>query len=215
MTRVVLGSASTGRLSVLRGAGIEPLVMVSGVDEDALVDGLGDGADPGVVVTTLAAAKADAVVPALDAAVAADAIVIGCDSMLYVDGRLSGKPGTPELTRRQWHSMAGRDGRLFTGHCVIRVRDGARVATETAAAVTTVRFGIPTESELDAYIATGEPLGVAGAFTLDGLGGWFLDGIDGDPSNVVGLGLAVMRRLLESVGCSIGELWRTNPVVPR
>jgi septum formation protein len=189
--------------------------MVSGVDEDALVDGLGDGADPGVVVTTLAAAKADAVVPALDAAVAADAIVIGCDSMLYVDGRLSGKPGTPELTRRQWHSMAGRDGRLFTGHCVIRVRDGARVATETAAAVTTVRFGIPTESELDAYIATGEPLGVAGAFTLDGLGGWFLDGIDGDPSNVVGLGLAVMRRLLESVGCSIGELWRTNPVVPR
>jgi septum formation protein len=215
MTRVVLGSASTGRLSVLRGAGIEPLVMVSGVDEDALVDGLGDGADPGVVVTTLAAAKADAVVPALDAAVAADAIVIGCDSMLYVDGRLSGEPGTPELTRRQWHSMAGRDGRLFTGHCVIRVRDGARVATETAAAVTTVRFGIPTESELDAYIATGEPLGVAGAFTLDGLGGWFLDGIDGDPSNVVGLGLAVMRRLLESVGCSIGELWRTNPVVPR
>ena len=125
--------------------------------------------------------------------------------------RLTGKPGTAEAARRQWHSMAGREGRLFTGHCVIRVRDGAPVATETAAAITTVRFGIPTESELDAYIATGEPLGVAGAFTLDGLGGWFLDGIDGDPTNVIGLGLAVTRRLLESVGCSIGELWRTNP----
>ena len=198
---------------MLRDAGIDPLVVVSGVDEDALIAGLGARAeDPAEVVTVLAAAKADAVAAELDAVVAADCVVIGCDSMLYVDGRLSGKPGTAELARRQWHSMAGREGRLFTGHCVIRIRDGARVATETAAAVTTVRFGIPTDSELDAYIATGEPLGVAGAFTLDGLGGWFLDGIDGDPSNVVGLGLAVTRRLLETVGCAIGELWRANPV---
>lgn len=211
MTRVVLGSASGGRLRVLREAGIEPLVVVSGVDEDAVARGLGPDADPGAVVTALAAAKAGAVAGVLDEDVAADAVVIGCDSMLYVDGRLTGKPGTAEAARRQWHSMAGREGRLFTGHCVIRVRDGAPVATETAAAITTVRFGIPTESELGAYIATGEPLGVAGAFTLDGLGGWFLDGIDGDPTNVIGLGLAVTRRLLESVGCSIGELWRTNP----
>lgn len=211
MTRVVLGSASGGRLRVLRDAGIEPLVVVSGVDEDAVAQGLGPDADPGAVVTALAAAKAGAVAGVLDEDVAADAVVIGCDSMLYVDGRLTGKPGTAEAARRQWHSMAGREGRLFTGHCVIRVRDGAPVATETAAAITTVRFGIPTESELGAYIATGEPLGVAGAFTLDGLGGWFLDGIDGDPTNVIGLGLAVTRRLLESVGCSIGELWRTNP----
>ncbi len=211
MSRVVLASASSGRLRVLRDAGIEPLVVVSGVDEDAVAEGLGPDADPGAVVTALAAAKADAVAGELDEDVAADAVVIGCDSMLYVDGRLTGKPGSAEAARRQWHSMAGREGRLFTGHCVIRVRDGVPVATETAAAITTVRFGIPTESELDAYIATGEPLGVAGAFTLDGLGGWFLDGIDGDPTNVVGLGLAVTRRLLESVGCSIGELWRTNP----
>ena len=213
MTRVVLGSASTGRRRVLRDAGIDPLVVISGVDEDALLAGLGARAeDPAEVVTVLAAAKADAVAGVLDADVAADCVVIGCDSMLYVDGRLSGKPGTAELARRQWHSMAGREGRLFTGHCVIRIRDGARVATETAAAVTTVRFGIPTESELDSYIATGEPLGVAGGFTLDGLGGWFVDGIDGDPSNVVGLGLAVTRRLLETVGCAIGELWRANPL---
>jgi septum formation protein len=108
--------------------------------------------------------------------------------------------------------MTGRDGRLFTGHCVLRLQDGDVVASATAAEVTTVRLGVPTEAELQAYIGSGEPLGVAGAFTLDGLGGWFIDGIDGDPSNVVGLGLAVTRRLLESVGCEIGELWRANPI---
>ena len=212
MTRLVLGSASTGRRRVLRDAGVDPLVVVSGVDEDAIAARLGADADPAEVVTALAAAKADAVVSVLDADVAADAVVIGCDSMLEVDGQLSGKPGTPEQARRQWHSMAGRQGRLFTGHCVIRLQDGARVSAETAAAVTIVRFGIPTEAELDAYIDSGEPLAVAGGFTLDGLGGWFLDGIDGDPSNVVGLSLAVTRRLLESAGCTISQLWRSNPI---
>jgi septum formation protein len=108
--------------------------------------------------------------------------------------------------------MAGRAGQLFTGHCVVRILDARTIATETAAEVTTVRFSIPTEAELTAYIAGGEPLNVAGAFTIDGLGGWFVDGVEGDPSNVVGLGLAVTRRLLESVGLSIGDLWRANPV---
>lgn len=210
MTRVVLGSASSGRLRVLRSAGIDPLVLVSGVDEDALMASLGD-AEPAAVVTALAEAKAEAVARDLDPAVTADCAVIGCDSMLYVDGVLSGKPGTPEQTRRQWNSMAGRSGELFTGHCVIRMLDGETVATETAAAVTTVRFGTPTEAELEDYIATGEPLGVAGAFTIDGLGGWFIDGVDGDPSNVVGLGLSLTRGLLESVGLSLGALWKANP----
>ena len=210
MTRVVLGSASTGRLRVLRSAGIDPLVAVSGVDEDAIIDGLGGDADPAAVVIALAEAKADAVRRGLDGTVTTDCVVIGCDSMLYVDGRLSGKPVTPEETRRRWQSMAGREGRLFTGHCVLRVSDGEVAARATAAEVTTVRFGVPTEAELEAYIASGEPLGVAGAFTLDGLGGWFIDGVDGDPSNVVGLGLAVTRRLFESVGLAIGELWQTN-----
>ena len=214
MTRVVLGSASTGRLRVLRSAGIDPLVAVSGVDEDAIIDGLGGDADPAAVVTALAEAKADAVRRGLDGTVTTDCVVIGCDSMLYVDGRLSGKPVTPEETRRRWQSMAGREGRLFTGHCVLRVSDGEVAARATAAEVTTVRFGVPTEAELEAYIASGEPLGVAGAFTLDGLGGWFIDGVDGDPSNVVGLGLAVTRRLFESVGLAIGELWRTNRAAP-
>ncbi|MEI7913789.1 MAG: Maf family nucleotide pyrophosphatase [Mycobacteriaceae bacterium] len=209
MTRVVLASASSGRLRVLRSAGIDPLVVVSGVDEDAVTARLGD-TDPARVVTALAAAKADAVSRELDAAVASDAVVIGCDSMLFVNGKLSGKPGTPENARAQWNSMAGQDGQLFTGHCVIRMRDGARVGMASAAASTTVRFGVPTEDELAAYVASGEPLGVAGGFTIDGLGGWFLDGVDGDPSNVVGLGLALTRRLLESVGCPINDLWTAN-----
>ena len=212
MTRVVLGSASTGRLRVLRSAGIDPLVAVSGVDEDAAIAALGANPDPAAVVTTLARAKADAVARELDPHVAADCVVIGCDSMLYVDGELRGKPGTPEQARHQWNSMAGRAGQLFTGYCVIRMLDARTIATESAAEVTTVRFGIPTEAELSAYIASGEPLNVAGAFTIDGLGGWFIDGVEGDSSNVVGLGLAVTRRLLEAVNLSIGDLWGANPV---
>lgn len=210
MTRVVLASESSGRLRVLRSAGIDPLVMVSGVDEDALMAELGS-ADPATVVNALAKAKAESVRAVLDPTTAADCVVIGCDSMLFVDGELCGKPGTADLARRRWHAMAGREGQLFTGHSVLRLLDG-RTRTETAAAVTAVRFGTPTEAELEAYIASGEPLGVAGGFTIDGLGGWFLDGVDGDPSNVVGLGLAVMRRLLESVGLAIGELWQANPL---
>ena len=212
MTRVVLGSASTGRRRVLRSAGIDPLIAVSGVDEDAAIAALGAHPDPATVVTTLARAKADAVVRELDAEVTADCVVIGCDSMLYVNGELRGKPGTPEQARRQWNSMAGKPGSLFTGHCVIRILNAKVLRTETAAEVTTVRFGVPTEDELAAYIASGEPLNVAGGFTIDGLGGWFIDAVEGDPSNVVGLGLSVTRRLLESVGLSVGDLWSANPV---
>lgn len=210
MTRVVLGSASTGRLRILRSAGIDPLVVVSGVDEDAVIERLGADADPAAVVNALAEAKAESVWGDLDAAVAEDCVVIGCDSMLFIDGELCGKPGGAEQARLRWQSMAGREGRLFTGHCVLRARGGEVTARASAAEVTVVRFGVPTGAELAAYIASGEPLGVAGAFTLDGLGGWFIDGIDGDPSNVVGLGLAVTRRLFETVGVSIGELWQSN-----
>ena len=212
MTRVVLGSASTGRRRVLRSAGIDPLIAVSGVDEDAAIAALGAHPDPATVVTTLARAKADAVARELDAEVTADCVVIGCDSMLYVNGELRGKPGTPEQARHQWNSMAGKPGSLFTGHCVIRILNATLLRTETAAEVTTVRFGVPTEQELTAYIASGEPLNMAGGFTIDGLGGWFIDAVEGDPSNVVGLGLSVTRRLLESVGLSVGDLWSANPV---
>lgn len=208
-TRVVLASASAGRLRVLRNAGIDPLVQVSGVDEDAVMAGLG-GSEPAAVVTALAEAKARAVTGDLAAGVGADCVVIGADSMLWVNGALAGKPGTAERARQQWHAMAGREGRLFTGHCVIRMLQGAQPQIASAAAVTTVRFGRPTGDELQAYIASGEPLGVAGGFTIDGLGGWFLDGVDGDPANVIGLSLPVTRKLFESVRLDLGELWRAN-----
>lgn len=212
MTRVVLASASTGRLRVLRSAGIDPLVVVSGVDEDAAIAKLGADPDPATVVAALAEAKAEAVHADLDAQVAADCVVLGCDSMLLVSGELRGKPRTAEQARQQWNSMAGQSGQLFTGHCAIRILDAQVQRSETIAEVTTVHFGVPTEAELTAYIASGEPLEVAGAFTIDGLGGWFIAGVDGDPSNVVGLGLAVTRRLLGSSGVQIGDLWKANPV---
>ena len=210
MTRVVLASASSGRLRVLRNAGIDPLVAVSGVDEDAIVAELTAGAEPDIVVNALAEAKADNVASRLDAELRRDCVVIGCDSLLHVDGRLCGKPGSAESALRQWESIAGRSGLLYTGHCVIRIRDGAAAHRGSAAAVTTVRFSRPSPSELAAYLESGEPLDVAGAFTIDGLGGWFIDGVDGDPSNVVGLGLAMTRQMLDAAGVSVSHLWRTN-----
>ncbi len=211
VTRLVLGSASTGRLSVLRGAGIEPLVVVSGVDEDAVIAELGPQATAGQVVAALAAAKADAVAAALDPDMANDCVVVGCDSMLEVDGRLSGKPDSADTARAQWNSMGGRAGVLHTGHCVLRLRAAAVVQSEAEVGSTAVHFAKPAASDLNAYIAGGEPLGVAGAFTLDGRGGWFVDRIEGDPSNVIGLSLPLLRRLLDRLGLSISQLWAANP----
>ncbi len=207
MTRIVLGSASSGRLQVLRQAGIDPLVKVSGADEDAILARMGPAADPGEVVCTLARAKAERVVDQLEPDVAADCVVVGCDSMLFLDGRLVGKPGTAEATRRQWQSMGGRSGQLYTGHCLLRLIDGTVSQWVSEKAVTTVHFANPAPADLDAYVASGEPLGVAGGFTLDGLGGWFVDRIEGDPSNVVGLSLPLTRTLLHRVGLSVAELW--------
>ena len=170
MTRVVLGSASPGRRKVLRQAGIEPLIVVSGVDEDAIVSRLGD-AGPAEVTIALAVAKAERVADGLESSVAADCIVIGCDSMLYCDGELRGKPTSEDDAKRQWQTMAGRTGELHTGHCVIRLRDNEIVHQGAESLVTAVHFARPSADELDAYIACGEPLKVAGGFTLDGLGG--------------------------------------------
>jgi nucleoside triphosphate pyrophosphatase len=207
MTRVVLGSASPGRLTVLRQAGIDPLVVVSGVDEDAVIAALGSNTSPGDVVRVLAQAKADQVAASLDAAVAADCVVIGCDSMLYIDGRLVGKPASADAARSQWQSMRGGSGQLYTGHCLLRLLDGNVSQRASESAFTTVHFAEPTAADLDAYIGSGEPLAVAGGFTLDGLGGWFVDRIEGDPSNVVGLSLPLTRSLLQRVGLSVTQLW--------
>lgn len=212
MTRLVLASASSGRRKVLRQAGIDPLVIVSGVDEDAVVAGLDPDATPGHVTTALAAAKALAVAHVLDPAVAADCVVIGCDSMLYRDGELLGKPASADAARDGWQKMAGGSGQLYTGHCVIRLRDNNISFQAADATCTTVNFGKPSPADLDAYIARGEPLAVAGGFTLDGLGGWFIDSVEGDPSAVIGISLPLTRGLLADAGLSISELWQANPV---
>jgi septum formation protein len=134
-------------------------------------------------------------------------VVVGCDSMLLIDGDLVGKPHDVDTARARWKAMAGRTGELVTGHAVLHVVDGEIERVAEGHATTTVRFGTPTDAELEAYLASGEPLAVAGAFTLDGLGGWFVDGIDGDPSNVIGLSLPLVRRLLGALGVSPVDLW--------
>ena len=212
MTRLVLGSASEGRRRVLRQAGVEPSVVVSGVDEDAIVAALGADAAPGDVVRSLAEAKAEHVATLLDPADAANCVVIGCDSMLYLDGRLIGKPASIDAARREWRSMGGRSGQLHTGHCLLRLIDGEVTLRAAESFLATVHFATPAPADLDAYLASGESLGVAGAFTIDGLGGWFVDRIEGDPSNVIGLSLPHTRALLQKVGVSIAELWAANPL---
>jgi septum formation protein len=198
-------------LAVLRGAGIDPLVVVSGVDEDAVAASLGPHADPVNVVRSLAQAKAEDVAARLEPAVATDCVVIGCDSMLYIDGQLAGKPPSVDEARRRWQSMAGRTGQLHTGHSLIWLQDNEIRHQAAETAVTTVRFGTPTADDLEAYLATGEPLRVAGGFTLDGLGGWFIDGVDGDPSSVIGISLPLVRSLLAGAGLSVAALWAANP----
>jgi septum formation protein len=173
------------------------------VDEDAIADALPD-ATPAAVVAALAEAKARAVAVT---DVPPDAVIVGCDSMLFHNGQLVGKPGTPELARERWASMAGGTGELLTGHALLRLTDGTITATAVGTETTTVRFGKPTDAELDAYLATEEPLAVAGAFTLDGYGGWFVDGIEGDPSSVIGISLPLTRRLLTELGVSVVDLW--------
>ncbi|HET6735148.1 nucleoside triphosphate pyrophosphatase [Mycobacterium sp.] len=211
MTRVVLASASSGRRKVLRQAGIDPLVIVSGVDEDAVVARVDPDATPGEVTCVLAAAKADAVAQVLDPEVGADCVVIGCDSMLYRDGELRGKPASEAAAREGWQQMAGTSGTLYTGHCVIRLQDNMITYRAADATATVVNFGSPSPADLDAYVASGEPMAVAGGFTLDGLGGWFIDGVEGDPSSVIGIGLPLIRRLLAHGGLSVAQLWKSSP----
>jgi septum formation protein len=194
--QLVLASASPARLRLLRDAGLDPRVIVSGVDESTIAD-----ADPRALVLTLATAKAEAVVSILGAE---DCLVVGCDSMLVADGETMGKPGTPAAATARWQRMRGKSGVLLTGHCVIDTASG-RAASEVGETI--VHFGEPTDEEIALYVASGEPLHVAGAFTLDGRGAPFIDRIDGDASNVVGLSLPLLRRLLAQLGVGITELW--------
>ncbi|MEU6051354.1 nucleoside triphosphate pyrophosphatase [Streptomyces xanthochromogenes] len=194
--RLVLASQSPARLGLLRQAGLAPEVVVSGVDEDAL-----SAPSPAELALVLAEAKAAAVA---DRPEVAGALVIGCDSVLDLDGQALGKPADAEDATARWKSMRGRSGVLRTGHCVIDTATGER-ASRTASTV--VRFGEPTDREIAAYVASGEPLYVAGAFTLDGRSAPFVDSIEGSHGNVIGLSLPLLRTLLGELGVSITDLW--------
>ncbi|MFD3400777.1 Maf family nucleotide pyrophosphatase [Kribbella sp. NPDC058693] len=196
--RFVLASASPARLKTLRGAGVEPEVIVSGVDEDHIT-----AESPGELARLLATLKARAVVASLTE----HATVLGCDSVLELDGVAYGKPGTPEIARERLRMMRGRSGVLHTGHCLI---DTSAKQELRELASTTVHFADLTDDEIDAYVATGEPLVVAGSFTVDGLGGPFVTGVEGDYHNVVGLSLPLLRRMLAQVGIAWPELWKTT-----
>lgn len=204
--RLVLASASPARLAILRSAGVEPLVEVSDVDEDALLAELGDDASPVDRVSALALAKARTVAARVAGAVP-DCVVVGADSMLHLEGEMVGKPGSVDAARGRWDQMAGRTAELFTGHALVEVVGGVPGREVAGHATTAVAFGDPTTAELEAYLASGEPLAVAGAFTLDGRGGWFVEGIEGDPSNVIGLSLPLTRRLLAEIGVGVDALW--------
>ncbi|GAA1669478.1 Maf family protein [Fodinicola feengrottensis] len=196
---LILASASPARLTTLRNAGMAPQVRISGVDEDEVAASL-DNPTPPELCLALATAKAEAVASTVDSG-----LVVGCDSMLELAGKAYGKPKTAEVARARWAQMAGNAGLLHTGHCVIDVATG-KSSADTA--TTAVRFGTPTEQELEAYVSSGEPLAVAGAFTIDGLGAIFIEGIDGDPHNVVGISLPLLRRLLHDLGVPITDLWQ-------
>jgi septum formation protein len=202
----VLASQSPARLGLLRSAGLDPAVFVSGVDEDAVAASLTDPS-PSELVVALAAAKAEAVLDEV-AAAHPDAVVVACDSMLNIGGQMVGKPGSPDIARRRWAAMAGTSGELLTGHVVVRLDGGTRAKEAAGWESTTVRFGTPSPAEIDAYVASGEPLNVAGGFTIDGLGGWFVEGLDGGHTSVIGISLPLTRRLLAEVGVSVVDLWR-------
>jgi septum formation protein len=200
-TTLVLASQSTARLSTLRAAGVDPVVIVSGVDEDQL-----GPLPPAELALQLAELKSAAVAARDD--LPAGALVLGCDSVLDLDGEAFGKPGTAEAATLRWRAMRGRSGVLLTGHSL---RDTTTGHVASATAATTVHFADLTDEEIAAYVGTGEPLHLAGAFSIDGLGGAFVTAIDGDHHNVVGVSLPLVRELLAELGHSWTDLWQEPP----
>ncbi len=196
----MLASASPARRALLISAGIDPEILVSGVDESAVEAGSAEA-----LCAVLARMKAHAVAERLRQHDSGPKLVLGCDSVLAFDGQVLGKPDGPEDAVKRWHAMRGRSGVLHTGHCLVDLETGREAE---GVGSTVVHFAELTDAEIDAYVGTGEPLWVAGAFTIDGLGGPFVERIEGDHGNVVGLSLPLLRRLLRTLGTEITDLWR-------
>lgn len=195
--RTVLASASPARLATLVSAGLNPEVIVSGVDEDGV-----ESHDAANLAAALAQLKCRAVATRLNDP---DALIIGCDSVLAFENGVLGKPEDAREAVARWRRMRGNSGVLHTGHCV-RLGDREFVETES----TVVHFADLSDAEIDAYVATGEPLRVAGAFTIDGFGGAFIRGIEGDPHNVVGISLPLLRDIVADLGLTWTDLWVRN-----
>lgn len=196
--RLILASASPARLASLRSAGLDPEVIVSGVDEDAI-----HNSRPDLLARELSEAKGAAVLKDI----VGDVVLVACDSVLEFEGRAHGKPGTPEQAAAQWCRIRGGQGVLHTGHFVVVRKEGEEM-TQSRIASTVVKFADLTEDEIAAYVATGEPLVVAGGFTIDGFGGAFITGVEGDPHNVIGISLPLFRQMLLDLGIPWQSLWR-------
>ncbi|HEX7717684.1 MAG TPA: nucleoside triphosphate pyrophosphatase [Marmoricola sp.] len=192
--RLILASASPARLRTLRAAGLDPEVVVSGVDEDDV-----DAESIADLALKLAQLKAVAV-----AAHQPRALVIGCDSVLELEGEALGKPADAAEAIERWQRMRGRSGVLYTGHCVI---DTHREVWLARTAATQVRFATVSDEEIEAYVESGEPLAVAGAFTIDGRGSAYVSGISGDPHNVVGISVPLLRVMFDELGFAWHEFW--------
>lgn len=205
--RLYLASTSPARLATLRAAGIEPVLLSSGVDEDAAAAAAGplDGPD---LVQLLARTKAEAVVGRLVDGEPIDGVILGGDSAFELDGELYGKPHTSEVARERWHAQRGQTGLLHSGHWLIDHRGGVAAGATGAVSTASVTFASDiTDAEIDAYVATGEPLYVAGAFTIDSLGSAFIARVEGDPHAVVGLSVSLVRELLLEFGIHWPTLW--------
>jgi septum formation protein len=196
MPKIVLASQSTSRRRLLEGAGITPTVIVSNVDEET---DFFNAMSPADMVIALAVTKAHTVRELIDY----PALIIGCDSTFDVDGISFGKPGTPEIARERAKKISGRSGLLHTGHCVIDTAQGKEIADRVTTKVT---FSELTDQEIEDYIASGEPLQVAGGFTLDGFGSPFIPVIEGDYTNVVGLSMPFLRSAMSQLGYSWPEI---------
>ncbi|CAB4540358.1 unannotated protein [freshwater metagenome] len=202
--RLVLASTSPARLATLRAAGVEPLTISPGVDEDAVVAAAGH-LEPAEMVELLARAKAEAVAESHGSTI--DGLILGGDSAFVIDEIIHGKPHLPEVARERWLRQRGRTGVLYSGHWLVDHRGGENHGGVGIVTHADVTFADVTDAEIDAYIATGEPLHVAGAFTIDSLGGPFIESIVGDPHTVVGLSLPALRNLVRSFGIDWTDLW--------